>query len=108
MFCDRIISQQGAHPVSQKWVGLHRNQEAEFPEWVVSASYFKEFIFGLVQSNVEFMGDFCKSIVGSQYFTLSEIKLNARDAEPFTTFSSWMSRGRVDRLSCGNAHTISI
>lgn len=47
-------------------------------DWVVSAGYLKYSRLGLVQFSVEFMGTFPKFMVGSQYFTLSEVKLNAR------------------------------
>ena len=60
-------------------------------KWVVSAYYFKEFRFGLVQFSVAFIGNFPKFIVGSQYFTLIEVKSYGRDAKHPTTFSSWMS-----------------
>ena len=50
LFRDRIISQQGAHPNSQEWIGLYRNQEDELLEWVVSASYFRKLVSG--QSNL--------------------------------------------------------
>lgn len=70
------------HPNSQKWVGLCTNQEDEFLEWVVSASYFKEVSFGPIQFSVAFMGILPKSIVGLQYFTLSEVKPYVTDAEP--------------------------
>ena len=73
LFLDRMISQQGAHPTSLEWVNLYRIQEDKLLEWVVSASYFKEFSFKPVQFSVVIMGTFPKSIVGSQYFTLSEV-----------------------------------
>jgi hypothetical protein len=36
----------------KEWVGLYRNQEDKLMEWVVSASYFKEFSFSLVQFSI--------------------------------------------------------
>jgi hypothetical protein len=33
----------------------------------------------MVQISVEFMGTIPKSMVGSQYFTLAEVKLNAQN-----------------------------
>ena len=47
------------------------------------------------------MGSFPKSIVGLQYFTLT----NARHIVPHRAFLGWMSRVRVDGLSRGSAHT---
>lgn len=98
-----MIIQQGARPASHEWVGLYNNQEDKLSRWVVNASCFKEFSFGLVQFVVVFMGMFPQSSVRSQYFTLSKVKPYARDAELSTTFSGWMSRVRVDKLSCGRA-----
>ena len=96
-----MISQQGAHPTSKEWIALYKIQEDKL--WVVSASYFKEFSFRPVQFSVVFMGTFPNSIVGLQYLTLSEVKSYARDVELPTTLLHWMSRVRVDKLSCGSA-----
>jgi hypothetical protein len=51
-FRDRMISQHATHTTSKEWVGLYRNQEDKLMEWVVSASYFKEFSFSLVQFSI--------------------------------------------------------
>lgn len=68
-----------------------------------SAGYLKYFRLGIVQFNVEIMDTFPKSMVGSQYFTIIEVKPNARNTAPPATFSGWMSCVRVDRLSHGIA-----
>ena len=65
-----MCSHLRAQPASHNWVGLYRNQENFMPKWIVCVGYFKEFIFGLMQFSVEFMGIFPKSIVGSQYLLL--------------------------------------
>ena len=74
-------------------------------KWVVSAYYFKEFSFELVQYSVVFMSTFPKSIVGLQYFTLREIKMYGRDAKSPTAFSDWTTQVRVDRPSRGKAQS---
>lgn len=74
-------------------------------KWVVSAYYFKEFIFNLVKFRVAFMSTFPKLIVGLQYFTLRDVKMYGRDSEPPTAFSGWMTQVRVDKPSCGNAQS---
>ena len=51
------------------------------------------------------MSPFPKSIVGSQYFILIEIKPNIENAIPSTTFDGWMARVRVDRLTRGSNKT---
>lgn len=58
------------------------------------------FRFVPMEFSAKFMGTFPKSIVGLQYFTLIEVKSNARNAVPPMALSCWMSRLRVDRLSC--------
>ena len=60
-------------------------------KWVAYVGYFKEFTFGQVQFSVEFMGIFLKPTFGSQYFTLIEVKPNARNAEHPMAFLGWMS-----------------
>ena len=62
--------------------------------------YLEDFSFGPMEFSARFMGTFLKSIIGLQYFTLSEVKSNARNAVPPMAFSCWMSRLRVDKLSC--------
>ena len=62
-------------------------------------------MFGPVQFSTKFMGTFAKSTVGSQYFTLTEVKPNARNTTPPIAFSCWMSRVRVDILARGSTHT---
>ena len=47
--------------------------------WVVCVRYLKDFSFGSVQSRAKFVGTFPKSIVGLQYFTLTEVQPNARN-----------------------------
>jgi hypothetical protein len=51
------------------------------------------------------MGTFPKSTLGSQYFTLPEIKPNTKNAPPPTTFSGWMIHVRIDRLTRGSSKT---
>ena len=58
-----------------------------------------------MQISAEFMGTTPKSSVGSQYFTLTDVKLNVRNVVPPMVFSQWMSRVRVDKLSRGSAQT---
>lgn len=67
LFRGRMICQQRAHPGSQKYVALYRNQEDKLPNWLVSAIYFELYRFGLVQFSVAFMGTFPKYIVGRLY-----------------------------------------
>lgn len=102
-FCDRMLIQHGAQLTSKDWIGLYRNPEDIMPEWVVSDGNFKEFNLGPMQFSAGFMGTFPKSTVGSQYFTLKVVELNARNAAPPVAFSRWMSRVRVDRLTRGSA-----
>jgi hypothetical protein len=104
-FRERMLNQQNALLTSQEWVGLYRNTEDALPEWVVCAGYLKEFSPGPVQFSAEFMGTFPKSTVGSQYFTLTEIKPNTKNAPPPTAFSGWMIRVRIDRLTRGSSKT---
>ena len=86
---ERMLNQQNAQLTSQEWVGLYRNTEDALPEWVICAGYLKEFSPGLVQFSAEFMNTFPKSTVGSQYFTLTEIKPNTKNAPPPTDFQ-WL------------------
>lgn len=72
---------------------------------MVSARYLKEFSFGQVHFSVEFIGASLKSIVGSLYFTVSEFKPYARDTDSPTAFLGWMTRVRVDKLSCSSVKT---
>ena len=51
------------------------------------------------------MNTFPKSTVGSQYFTLTEIKVNTRNAPPLATFIGWMTHVRGDRLTRGSNKT---
>ena len=44
-------------------------------------------------------------ILESQYFILTEIKSNTKNAPPPTTFSGWMIRVRIDRLTGGSSKT---
>ena len=104
-FRERMLNQQNALLTSQEWVGLYRNTEDALPEWVVCAGYLKEFSPGPVQFSAEFMGTFPKSTMGSQYFTLTEIKPNTKNAPPPTAFSGWMIRVRIDRLTRGSSKT---
>jgi hypothetical protein len=85
-------SQVGAHPTSHEWVGLYRNQKDVMHTWVACARYFKEFRFGPMQFNAKLMGIFLKPTVGLQYFTLTKVKPNARNAKHPMAFSGWMSR----------------
>ena len=48
---------------------------------------------------------FPKFIIGLQYFTLTKVKLNAKNATPPTTFLGWMLRVKVDRMTHGSAQT---
>ena len=81
-FCNRILSQHIAQPTSHEWVGLYRSLEDIMPEQVASVGYFKEFNLGPMQFTAKFMGTFSMSIVSLQYFTLKEVKSNARSAAP--------------------------
>lgn len=56
-------------------------------EWAVSVRNLKDFGFNLGEVNVELMDTFPKFIVGTQYFTLTKVKPNARNMEP-----SWFSQ----------------
>lgn len=101
----RMLNQQEMHPTSHEWVGLHKHQEDKLPELVVIACNFKECRLGLVHFSIELMGISPKSIFGSQYFTLSEVKAYARDAKTLITFTGWMTHVRVDTLSHGSGQT---
>ena len=68
------------------------------PEWVVCVGYSK-FRFRLVQISAEFLGIFPRSTVDLQYFTLVEVKLDARNVEHSMAFSGLISQVRVDKLS---------
>ena len=57
--------------------------------WLMQDTYFSFSL--LVQFNIVFKSTFPKSVVGSQYFTLNEVKPYARDVEPPIAFSGWMS-----------------
>ena len=97
-----MLNQQNAQLTSHEWVGLYRSTEDALLEWVVSVGYLKEFSPGLVQFSIEFMSTFPKSTVGSQYFTLMEVKPNIENATPPMAFRGWMARVRVDSLTRGS------
>lgn len=82
---------------------MYINLEDALFEWVVSAEYLKDFSLGPVEYTTKFMGMFSKFIVGVQYFTLIEVELDARNAEPPMAFLGWMLWVKVDRLSQGSA-----
>ena len=52
------------------------------------------------------MNTFPKSIVGSQYFTLTEIRPNTNNAPPPMAFVGWMTRVRVGRLTRCESKTL--
>ena len=54
--------------------------EDALSEWVICASYLKEHMLGHVQFNIEFKNTFPKTTIGSQYFTLTKIKPNTKNA----------------------------
>lgn len=58
LFRYKVTSHHIAHPTSQQWVGLYRNQEGELLEWVVTACYCKEFGFGPIHFSGTFMSIF--------------------------------------------------
>ena len=70
-----------------------------------SIGYLKEFGPGFVTLSVKFMSTFPKSTIGSQYFTLTEIKPNNENATPPTTFEGGMARIRVDSPTRGCSKT---
>jgi hypothetical protein len=72
------------------------NQRDVVPKWVVKGGYIKDFNFGPVQFSVNFMGIFSKSTVRLQYFTLTEVKPNARN-QPFLSLDADKG-GHVDTL----------
>ena len=76
-----MVSQHGAYLISHEWVGLYRNQEVDWLEWMVNACHLKEFIIKMVQLSVVFMDTFPKSIVRLQYFALNEVKPYAKDVD---------------------------
>ena len=63
-----MLSQDGAEPTSQEWIGLCKILEDIMPKWVVSVGYFKEVNLGPMQFSADFMGTFPKFAIGSQYF----------------------------------------
>ena len=73
--------------------------------WVVCTGYLKEFSLEHVQFGAKFMGTYPKSIVGSQYFTFTQIKLNTKYAPPPKAFSGWMICVRVGRFTKGSNKT---
>lgn len=85
-FCDGLLNQQDAQLTSQEWVGLYRNLLDALQGCVVRATYLKESNPSQVQFNVEFMSTFSKYNVGSQYFTMTHVKPNTKNATPPTTF----------------------
>jgi len=50
-----------------------------------------------VHFSAKFMSTFLKSTVGSQYFTLTKVQSNTKNATPPMIFSWWTSHVRVDR-----------
>lgn len=58
-----------------------------------------------VHFSAKFMSTFLKSTVGSQYFTLTKVQSNTKNATPPMIFSWWTSHVRVDRLTRGSGHT---
>ena len=84
---------------------MYRNTKDALLEWVVNVGYLKEFSYGHVHFSVECMSTFPKYVVASQYFTLSEVKPNTKNATPPMSFSGWMSRVWVDRLTRGSGQT---
>lgn len=100
-----MINQQNAQFTSQEWVGLYRSTKDVLPDWVICAGYLKEHRPGPMQFSDEFMNTFPKSTIGSQYFTLIEIKPNTENAIPPMAFEGWMTRVRVASLTRGNNKT---
>lgn len=101
----KVFKQQHTQLTPHEWVGMYRNTEDILPEWVVCASYLKEFSLGPVQFNVEFMNIFPTSTLLLQYFTLTKMKTNIETATPLTAFSIWMAQIGVDSLTRGSNHT---
>ena len=80
------IAKHGAKPTSQEWAGLYETVQDTMLEWVVCAGFLKAFRFGPVEPGAELMGSFPSSIVGLQYFTLTEAQPNAKKVVPLTVF----------------------
>lgn len=56
LFHERIHSQHGAQPTSQKWVGLYKNADHTMLQWVVCVGYLRDFRFGPVGFSADFKG----------------------------------------------------
>ena len=82
-----MLNQQKDQLTSQKWVGFYKNMEDVLHEWVVCVGFLKEFSLGHIHLIVEFMGTFPKSTMGLQYFTLTKIKSNTKNAPSPMAFS---------------------
>lgn len=99
------FKKQSAQLTPQEWIGLYRSMEDALLERVVSVGYLKGFSPSLVQFNVKFMSTFPKSTIGSQYFTLTHVKPNTKNATTCAVVSGWMPRVKVDRLTIGSSQT---
>lgn len=100
-FRERLISQHGAQPTPQEWIGLNKNLEDELLEWVASARYCKVFRFGPIQFNENSWIPSLNPLMG--YYTLIEVKPNARNEDLPMAFSRWLPCVWVDKLSRGSA-----
>jgi hypothetical protein len=76
-FYGRMISQQGAHPTSREWVGLTKTKRTNcWKGWLMHVT-LRNLVSGRSNLVLCIWVFSPKSMIGSQYFTRSEVRLYA-------------------------------